>query len=251
MVKYNNSPIIESICEFKFTEDTNWDITVPGLIFEDVKMEYLYKEQRTTQEISIAPTTSGSNKAKGQIKRSDFAVFYKEDKKSLIQIGPRILSISRLKPYQTWNDFKSQIGYAFEKLSGRVELNGVQRIGLRYINMIDIPMKENKVEEDNFFEFRPYYGPKLPQLHADFAVGSIFPFHNERDLCKVDLRTALPEVKDSLSFLLSIDYFLAEPRSIPANKSVEWVEEAHTEIETLFEGCILPPLREIFEEVKE
>jgi uncharacterized protein (TIGR04255 family) len=61
----------------------------------------------------------------------------------------------------------------------------------------------------------------------------------------------LPEIKNSLSFLLSIDYFLAEPRSIPADKSMEWVEDAHTEIEKLFEGCILPPLREIFEEANE
>ena len=251
MVKYNNSPIIESICEFRFTEDTNWDITVPGLIFEDVRTEYPHKGQRTTQEISLSPVASGSNRATGQIKRSDFAVFYNEGKKSLIQIGPRILSTSRLKPYQTWNDFKSQISYASEKLSGRVELKGVQRIGLRYINMINIPMNESKVEEDNYFEFRPYYGPKLPQLHGDFTVGCIYPFHNERDLCKVELRTAMPEIKDSMSFLLSIDYFLAEPRSIPADKSVEWVEDAHTEIETLFEGCILPPLREIFEAVKE
>ena len=197
MVKYNNSPIIESICEFRFTEDTNWDITVPGLIFEDVKTEYPHKEQRTTQEISISPLTAESNKMRGQIKRSDFAVFYKEDKKSLIQIGPRILSTSRLKPYHTWNDFKSQISYAFGKLSGRVELKGVQRIGLRYINRINIPMEENKVTLENYFEFRPYYGPKLPQLHGDFTVGCIFPFHDERDLCKVELRTAMPEIKDS------------------------------------------------------
>ena len=46
MVEYNNSPIIESICEFRFTEDTSWDITVPGLIFEDVRKEYW----RTTDE---------------------------------------------------------------------------------------------------------------------------------------------------------------------------------------------------------
>jgi uncharacterized protein (TIGR04255 family) len=66
MTIYNNSPIIESICEFRFTEDTNWDITVPGLIFEDVRTEYPYKEQRTTQEISLSPIASGSNKATGQ-----------------------------------------------------------------------------------------------------------------------------------------------------------------------------------------
>jgi uncharacterized protein (TIGR04255 family) len=251
MVKYNNSPIIESICEFKFTEDTDWDITVPGLIFEDVKTEYPYKEQRATQEISISPQTAESNKMRRQINRSDFAVFYKDDKKSLIQIGPRILSTSRLKPYHTWNDFKSQIVYAFGKLSGRSELKGIQRIGLRYINRINIPMKQNKVTLENYFEFRPYCGPNLPQSHGDFIVGCVFPYYDERDVCKVELRGAMPENKYSLSFLLSIDYFLAKPRSIPVAQSMEWVENAHTEIEVLFEGCILPSLREILKEAKE
>lgn len=251
MVKYNNSPIIESICEFRFTEDTDWDITVPGLIFEDIKTEYPHKEQRMTQETSISPPTAESNKMKSQIKKSDIAVFYKEDKRSLIQIGPRILSTSRLKPYNTWASFKNQIAYAFEKLNGRVDPKGCQRIGLRYINKINIPMKQNKVTLENYFEFRPYCGPKLPQSHGDFIVGCIFQYHDGRDLCKVELRDAAPENKDSLSFLLSIDYFLAKPRSIPIDTSLEWVENAHTEIETLFEGCILPPLREIFEEAKE
>ena len=251
MVRYSNSPIIESICEFKFTEDTNWDITVPGLIFEDVRTEYPYKEQRATQEISISPPTAESDKMRSQIKRSDFAVFYKEDKKSLIQIGPRILSTSRLQPYQTWNDFKSQIGYAFGKLHGRVEPKEIQRIGLRYINRINIPMEQNKVTLENYFEFRPYCGPKLPQSHGDFIVGCVFPYYDERDLCKVELKGTMPEKKESLSFLLSIDYFLAKPRSIPVAQSMEWVENAHAEIEILFEGCILPTLREIFQEAKE
>jgi len=116
--------------------------------------------------------------------------------------------------------------------------------------MINIPMIDGAVEEDKYFEFRPNYGPELPQLHADFTVGSIFPFHNERDLCKVELRTVVPAITDNISFLLSIDYFLAESGSIPIDKLMEWVEDAHTEIEKLFDGCILPPLRDIFEEVK-
>lgn len=251
LTKYNNSPIIEAVCEIRFTEDTDWDLTVPGLVFEDISAQYPKKEQRTTQEIRFSPGLSGAKSATGQIKRSDFAVFYKDDRKAFIQIGPRILATSKLKPYKTWDDFKSQISYAFEKLHGRVELKGIQRIGLRYINMINIPIKDGVVEEDNYFEFRPNYGPKLPQVHADFMVSTLFTFHDARDLCKVELSTAMPEVKESMSFRLSIDYFLAEPRSVPVNKSMEWLEDAHTEIETLFEGCILPPLREIFEEVKE
>lgn len=251
MVIYNNPPIIESICEIKFTEDTPWDMTVPGLIFEDIKAQYPEKEQRTTQEISISTLGKDQGKSLPQLKRQDFAIFLTVDKKSQIHVGPRTLLVSRLKPYPTWDDFKSQIDYAFEKLSGRVDLRGTQRIGLRYINKIEIPTETNSVNLERYFEFRPFCGAKLPQLHGNFIVGCVFPFSQERDLCRVELTSAVSEREDSMAFILSIDYFLNRPRSVPVRETMNWVENAYGEIKRLFEGCILPPLREIFQEVRE
>jgi uncharacterized protein (TIGR04255 family) len=251
MPKYNNPPIIESVCEIRFSDDTNWDITVPGLIFEDIRNEYPQKEQRTTQEINISMSGIAFPRTRSQIKRQDYAVFLTDDKKSRIQVGPRILLINQLKPYSAWNDFKSQVNYAFQKLSVRVELAGVQRIGLRYINKIEIPMENNKVTLEEYFEFRPFCGERLPQTHGEFIVGCVFPYSGGRDLCRIEFTSAMPENEGSLAFLLSLDYFLAKPRSIPVTQSIDWIEEAHGNIENLFEGCILPPLREIFGEVKE
>jgi len=79
MVKYNNTPIIESLCEIKFSDDTKWDPTVPGLVFEGVKELYPQKEQRIIQEINInTPMNSPgstSHIANHQIRKNDLAVF--------------------------------------------------------------------------------------------------------------------------------------------------------------------------------
>jgi len=239
------------VCEIRFTDDTEWDITVPGLIFEDIRTQYPQKEQRATQEINISMSSAHVGKSHSQMKRQDFAVFLTDDKKSRIQVGPRILLINQLKPYRAWNDFKSQVSYAFQKLSTKVELAGVQRIGLRYINKIEIQMENNQVLLDKYFEFRPFCGERLPQTHGEFIVGCVFPYSDDRDLCRIELSSAMPENKGSLAFLLSLDYFLAKPRSISVTQAIDWIEDAHGNIENLFEGCILPPLREIFGEVKE
>jgi len=250
MVRYNNSPIIESVCEIKFTEDTPWDITVPGLIFEDIKTQYPEKKQRTTHEISVSQMDKDNSKSLPLLKRQDAAIFLTGDEKSQIQVGPRTLLVSRLKPYSNWEDFKSQISYAFEKLSGRVELKGIQRIGLRYINKIEIQTGNGNVNLDRFFEFRPFCGAQLPQLHGTFIVGCVFPFSQEQDSCRVELTSAVSEREDSMAFILSIDYFLNKPRSIPVSETMNWAENAHGEVKRLFEGCISLPLREIFQEVK-
>jgi uncharacterized protein (TIGR04255 family) len=251
MVKYNNPPIIESVCEIKFTEDTPWDMTVPGLIFEGIRERYPEKGQRTTQEISISALDKDKGKSLPQLKRQDFAIFLTDDKRSQILVGPRTLLVSRLKPYSTWEDFKSQIGYAFEKLSGKVELKEIQRIGLRYINKIEIKTEDGSVNLDKFFEFRPFCGPQLPQLHGNFIVGCVFPFSQERDLCRVELTSAVSEREDSMAFILSIDYFLNIPRSVPVGETMNWVENAYSEVKKIFEGCISPPLREKLQEVNE
>ncbi len=251
MPKYNNPPIIESICEIKFTDDTNWDITVPGLIFEDIRTDYPQKEQRATQEIIFSMSGAPPTRTHSQIKRQDYAVFLTNDKKSLIQVGPRVLVINRLRPYPIWNDFKLQINYAFDKLMGRVEIRGIQRIGLRYINKIEIQMENKLVSLDKYFDFRPFCGERLPQTHGDFIVGCVFPYSDDRDLCRIEITRAMPENEGSLAFLLSIDYFLNKPRNVSPDQTINWIEGAHGEVEKLFEGCILPPLRDIFQEVKE
>ncbi|MGQ0654564.1 MAG: TIGR04255 family protein [Betaproteobacteria bacterium] len=38
--KYKNPPIIEAICEFRFSETSPWDLTIPGLIYELVKDKF-------------------------------------------------------------------------------------------------------------------------------------------------------------------------------------------------------------------
>lgn len=251
MIKYNKSPIIESICELKFTEDTNWDITVPGLIFGDIRSEYPLKEQRTTPEVKFSSSGTVFREAQSQIKVHESVIFLTKDKKSRIQVGPRLLVINRLRPYLTWDDFKSQIDQALEKLKARVDINGIQRIGLRYINKIEIPVEDNRVDLDKYFDFRPFCGDRLPQTHGEFIVGCVFSYSDNRDLCRVEFTSAVPENEGSLAFILSLDYFLAKPRSISLTQIIEWIDGAHDELEKLFEGCILPPLREIFQEIEE
>ncbi|MCK9333383.1 MAG: TIGR04255 family protein [Candidatus Cloacimonetes bacterium] len=248
MARYTNTPIEEVICEFRFAENTKWDMTVPGILFSEVREVFPHREQHVIQEINIMPRDPNG---KTQIRKIDQVRFLNSTKKTFIQIGPRTLSINQLKPYNSWVDFKHNIEYTFEKLNSFMELTAVQRIGLRYINRIEIPTEENKVHLDTYFDFRPFCGPRLPQLHGNFNVRCIFPYFGERDLCNVELSNAISENRESLAFILSIDYFLAKPNGVQVTQSMEWVEEAHTSVDNLFDGCILPPLKAIFGEVAE
>jgi len=156
------------------------------------------------------------------------------------------LAVNCLKPYPTWNGFKPEIENAFDALCDIVDIKGLQRIGLRYINHIEIP--RTSVNLEDYFEFRLFKGRNLPQVLESFIVGSVFPSSDKQDACKVQLTSATCEKPGHSAFLLDLDYFLSQPQPLPVNKASQWVETAHDQVESIFEGCITDKLRRIFEE---
>jgi uncharacterized protein (TIGR04255 family) len=61
--------------------------------------------------------------------------------------------------------------------------------------------------------------------------------------------TRIPASGGRSLFRLDIDYFLARPGAVEPAEALAWVEEAHSQVEKVFEGCITDKLREMFEEV--
>jgi uncharacterized protein (TIGR04255 family) len=110
----------------------------PGIIYNEVRTKFPNKESHAVQKVNVTNKPS----PKTQIKRIDLARFLTDDRKTTMQLGEGTLSISRLKPYSTWSDFKSYIDYAFNILKQNVELNSIQRIGLRFVNRIEVPEKK-------------------------------------------------------------------------------------------------------------
>lgn len=243
--KYANSPIIETVCEFRLPPDSKWDLTIPGLVYEKICDEFPNKEQRLIKEIDLKHGPQGVEQ---QIRTNERILFLTEDRKTFIQVGTHLLAVNCLKPYPTWNKFKPSIEKAFKALSETIVINTFQRIGLRYINRIEIPGQSVKLED--YFEFRPFLGKDLPQNMADFIVGGVLQFHDGRDSCRVQLSKAVPEKPNNVSFLLDFDFFLAKSQTVSIKQALEWIDNAHQEVEKIFEGCINERLREIFQELK-
>jgi uncharacterized protein (TIGR04255 family) len=241
--KYAKPPIVEAVCEFRLTPETRWDLTVPGLLYEKLKVSFPQKEQRVIQEMELIQGPEGWLQ---QIRTSERIIFFTEDRRMLVQVGPRLLAINVLKPYPHWEGFKPRIEVAWESLRVAVEVQGLERIGLRYINHVELPGQS--VELAEYFEFYPFVGPRLPQQMVFFLAGAEFSYADGRDRCRVQLTPILGSGGKSL-LMLDIDYFLARPRAVKVVDALAWVEEAHSRVEEVFEGSITDKLREMFEEV--
>lgn len=248
-IHYKNPPITEATCEIKFTEDSNWDVTIPGLIYEKIKGRFTLKERSYLREINIIPSEPDKSP---EIVTHEFATFRTESRNTLAKVGSEIpvLKISRLKPYISWNDYKPYIEDVIQAVQNLKEVKAeeLKRVSLQYSNTMVLPGKPVKLED--YFEFRPLLGNDLPQEPLNFIVGSLFLFSENRDGCKMELATTFSEksesTRETTTVRLDLEYFLVKSKAIAFDEVHEWIDLAHQKIWETFEGCIKDPLREIF-----
>ncbi|HOM16019.1 MAG TPA: TIGR04255 family protein [Thermoguttaceae bacterium] len=236
--KYANPPILEAVCEFRLSRKTPWDITVPGLLYEKLQQEFPLREDRVVEEWKIA-SLRGRKRRKSP--REQRAVFFTEEKNVMVALGRRLLAVHVLRSYPGWSVFKPKIAKAWECLTEITEIQGLDTIALSYINKIDLPSAEATLK--GYLNFYPFVGDRLPQDIANFMVAVESIYAEGRDRGIIALNSA---VNNPRSFFLQIDYFLAQADSIPPTIALRWVEEAHSRVEEIFEGCITEELRKQF-----
>jgi len=244
MLNYKTPPIIEIVCEFEFPDSSEWDSAIPGLIYAEAEDRFPIREQRRKSIISCPIPQETSIEAIPGITKQDVTVFLNKNKNIFIQVGARNISLNQLKTYSNWNDFKNNLEYIFNICRKLVAFDAMENIRLHYTNLIEIP--EKVLELEDYFEIRPFLGENLPQSTVSFMIGCVFMFNAERDICKVTLVDAVPKNEDSTAFVLNIDYSLLNPRSVPVDQTLRWIEDAHGEIEKLFDGCTSDKLKALF-----
>jgi uncharacterized protein (TIGR04255 family) len=241
--KYNKPPIIEAVCEFRFSGGSKWDLTIPGLIYDLVKDEFPQKEP--LREFVV---DTGAKPARGQF--VDKVRFKTEEGKQFIQVAPLQISVHRLAPYQDWESFLPMVEKAFEAYKKVGEPTSLSRIGVRYINAFDIPGED--ITLDEYFEFYPNVPVKLEGHAFDtFISGLMFHMGEERDILKVELQSAATTAPNTCRVLLDLDYYLNKPEAVPLDEALEWVGKAHDEIESTFEACMKNKVRALLQPVKE
>ena len=239
---YNNPPLIEALCEFRFLSTEGWDITVPGLIYASVKSDFPIKQSQNGIEVKIDPT----KKVIEQSLTDDRAQFFREDGSALIQVGPQLLTINHLRPYPKWPTFRALIARAFKTYCEVVPNSEIVRISLRYINQIQIPEESYLVEE-----YLSVY-PEAPEGVAPFMASYVqrleLPLVDSNGL--LILQTGSQENLDKgySTIMLDLDFVSLKVESSNLDDVMDWIEKAHSEVERVFENCITSKTRALFGE---
>ncbi|HOC52432.1 MAG TPA: TIGR04255 family protein [Caldisericia bacterium] len=242
--EYKNPPLVEALCEFQFIPLQPYDLTIPGLFYEKIKEEFPEKQEQAGIGFQLQTTEKGIEQK--IIPTLPKVQFFKSDKTSLVQIAPELLVINCLKPYQTWEKFKSLILKNLEVYKEIVKPKGFRRIGLRYINVFEFDKLDIKLED--YFYYHPIIPKDLPQKFDSFLNRIEIPYEDDKLI--LTLATIVPKKTKLLSITLDIEYVMIKPEKITFDDISFWLDKAHEIVENAFESSITDKARELFEEVK-
>jgi uncharacterized protein (TIGR04255 family) len=225
---YKNPPLLEAVCEFKFQPNPRWNPAVPDLIYEKVQAQFPQRETMNgLSEDEPAPT------AKTKFRRADGS--------ALLQVSPKLLAINQLRPYPTWRQFKQTILEAYAIYHELAQPAGITRLGLRYINQIEIP--GTKIEIGRFLR-------GCPEGYHKLFLSTEFPFEAEQENLAMILAHVPHDEGDFSRFYLDLDYG-AFPAPATAPETIATIlERAHDRVEQIFETSLTDEMRRLFGEIK-
>jgi uncharacterized protein (TIGR04255 family) len=202
-MKYLNSPIKEAV----------FDIQVQGLeavTQEEIEKLHVYFEKKYPQKkktlnifrnIEIIDNVEIANDTKTQFRG---VIFSNEKNTKQVQFRVDGFTLNFLSPYSEWDDFYKEALFLWEIYFKGLKPQNINRIALRYINKINIPLPFESFQE--YITNMPPIPKSLPQLYNGFFMQIQVPCEDNKYNAVITETIETP-TKDLVPFILDIDVF--------------------------------------------
>jgi uncharacterized protein (TIGR04255 family) len=148
-----------------------------------------------------------------------------------------------LRPYEGWIEFSQRIETALQAYAEVAEPGGVSRVGVRYINKINLPDQE--IELKTWFQCGPPSVPELPSKMAGFMSRVEFLYPDAVKLLLTQASIDAPE--EPAAVLLDLDVLWASGEARTPDAIMTVVDDLHERVGSAFEALITDAVREIFD----
>lgn len=247
--QYPNPPVREATCEFRFQPGPEpWDLSFPGLVYNELRETFPRRIHTDLPQQVFSITMGNPHPQLAGVNPVDpfqSLQFWKSDRQDgVITVAQNRIAVSHYRPYPSWAVLRDIINQAYGAYVKVAEPQSIQRIGLRYINEIDFASPAVSLSE--YFTYHPNLGPDLPKFNQNVKMSVDFVDDKHQDVVRLQLATGTGANPDSIAVVLDIDYFLLLPGAISLTSTEEWLDQAHSVINSVFEGSITDRARTMF-----
>ncbi|MCC6834477.1 MAG: TIGR04255 family protein [Cytophagales bacterium] len=184
-------------------------------------------------------------KINAQEKFADYRIT-SEDETDIVILSQQKLVVARLAPYPGWDNFYKRF-VSIKKIWKRfVGQEAITRIGVRFINRIDIPFGEAKqIEIEDYLNFYPKDAifSEIPMMDYLIRIEKKTP----SPLWSTTITSTPhpPALVKTISLLLDIDIFRTSEIPLREEEFNLVLEEAHILKNKIFEDCITDKTRSL------
>jgi uncharacterized protein (TIGR04255 family) len=203
VIKLRNPPIVEAVLDFDCDPSPGLDLAaMEGAARVQFTDQYPKLRKQFVQgfvieakqnEVSSSSTDHGVQALQ----------FLQEDEKQLVQVRTQGFSFNRLAPYSDLEDYLPEIERSWRAYVSLVSPKHVRVVRLRYINRILLPLKEGKVDLDEYLKIMP----RLPEEDRFNVVGFLtqqLAYEKDTGHQVSWVLTAQPRESDQLPIILDI-----------------------------------------------
>ncbi|MDZ8138243.1 MAG: TIGR04255 family protein [Nostoc sp. DedQUE04] len=247
--QYSNPPIEEAVCELRFAPGQAWNFTVPGLFYE--KARDLYTGEPSEQN-SIATEFKFSRM---QVVSPEVTLtqdlpkflFPSADGTKLVGVGPNLLSIHSLRPYEGWDEFSKRIEQALQLYLEVAKPVGITRISLRYINRIVISSPDQAIDLSDYVNIYPQLPDDLPSHISEFVTQAELIYEDIPAKLAITLSDSEPQPGEVV-FILDLDISQAwVEKPLSFEEVLSNLHELKSREGQVFESLITDRTRELFD----
>jgi uncharacterized protein (TIGR04255 family) len=204
-----NAPIEEAIISLTIGKQKHASLQEVEALCEKLKDTYPQRKNWKIKEFAFEESEAGSNMS--QRERDTGFVISSENQKKLLHLSQDTLSLNRLKPYGSWEEFSADYKAAWDIFTKNLKVEEVSDLTIRYINSFTIPtadwedhllMRPNLQSESAFDDSTI----SMVEVFSRYVLVSVR--HTARSMVLLTLK---PENSDSLRVIMDIEVASTAP----------------------------------------
>jgi uncharacterized protein (TIGR04255 family) len=230
--KYSKRPISEAVVEYRFVEPIK-EATLEKLVLE---LKAAYPKHQRTFAIDLNLQADQVS----LLQKPDGYKLFAADDLGIVSLSPMALSISRLAPYEGWEAFHEVLKYVWKRAEKLLTFRGINRVGMRYINRLDIPTGNVVLNEWLNIAFTT---PNTTGSMTEFTLRTVARNGPEGSI--ITVASTQPVIIGHSSIILDIDVF--REGEMPTRETEFWDQliEFRNKKNSLFEASITEKTREL------
>lgn len=235
---YSHPPITEAVIQLVFASKVSDDELAAARKY----LKKNYNSESILEDLALNVNLDSNNIEKNSEKYSKFS---SQDETEVCLLKSSFLAISQLAPYASWEVFIERFKRDYQLHRKHAGYKEIRRIGVRYINRIDIPITAPVLHENDYLNIYPKYPESLGVL-SGYAIQQ---------------RSFIPQLKSHLTInsgviqspLLMHSSILFDQdigREVELPQTVEdlisFLNQVRVEKNKVFEACITDATRGLF-----